>query len=63
MALYPPPLRSFFAASALCASLALPFGCDRKEKILDIETPNGDIEVERSKDTGKVDVEVDVDHK
>jgi hypothetical protein len=33
-------------------------GCERKEKILDIETPRGEIEVERSIDTGEVDVEV-----
>jgi len=33
-------------------------GCERKEKLLDIETPNGEIEVERSLDTGEVDVEV-----
>ena len=34
-------------------------GCDRKEKVIDIETPGGEIEVERSTGTGKVDVDVD----
>lgn len=38
-------------------------GCDRKEKVIDIETPGGDIEVERSTGTGKIDVNVDVDKK
>jgi hypothetical protein len=38
-------------------------GCDRKEKVIDIDTPGGDIEVERSTGTGKVDVDVDVDDK
>ncbi len=33
-------------------------GCERKKKIVDIETPAGQIEVERSVDSGKVDVEV-----
>ena len=36
-------------------------GCDRKEKVIDIVTPGGEIEVERSTGTGKVDVDVDVD--
>jgi hypothetical protein len=34
-------------------------GCERKEKVLDIETPATDVEVERNPDTGKVDVEVE----
>ncbi len=33
-------------------------GCEQKEKVLDIEIPNGSIEVERSKGSGKVDVEI-----
>ncbi len=33
-------------------------GCERKETIVDIETPGGQIEVERSVDTGAVDVQV-----
>ncbi len=36
---------------------ALP-GCERKEKLIDIETPSGEVEVERDKDSGAVDVEV-----
>ncbi len=33
-------------------------GCERKEKIIEIDTPGGRVEVERSLDTGKVDIEV-----
>lgn len=36
-------------------------GCEQKEKVLDIETPNGSIEVERSKGSGKVDIEINKD--
>ena len=44
---------------ALAASLgALGLtGCERKEKVLDIETPNTDVEVQRNIDTGEVEVE------
>lgn len=42
----------FIAATSLA-------GCERKETILDVETPNGEVEVERSLDTGEVDVDVD----
>lgn len=34
-------------------------GCDNKEEVLDIETPNGEVEVEQDQDTGAIDVEVD----
>jgi hypothetical protein len=34
-------------------------GCERKEKVIDVETPGGDVEVQRNKDTGEVDVEVE----
>ena len=45
-----------------CLSLfALTFspGCERKEKIIEVETPRRKIEVERSKDSGDVDVEIE----
>ena len=32
-------------------------GCERKEKVIDIETPGADVEVERNIDTGEVEVE------
>lgn len=34
-------------------------GCDNKEKVLDVETPGGSIEIERDKSSGAVGVEVD----
>jgi len=36
-------------------------GCERKEKVLDIETPGVDVEVERNVDTGEVEVETNND--
>ncbi len=33
-------------------------GCARKETVIDVETPAGEVEVERNIDTGEVDVEV-----
>ncbi len=44
-----------FATATAFATLA----CDRKEKVLDVDTPGGGIEVERDKDTGAIDVEVE----
>ena len=38
-------------------------GCEQKEKVIDIETPAGDIEVERTKGSGKVDVDIKLDRK
>ena len=34
-------------------------GCERKEKVIDVETPATDVEVERNLDTGEVDVKVE----
>ncbi len=56
-------IRSLMILTVLCGSLSAFAGCNRKEKVIDIETPAGDIEVERSKDTGKIDINVDVDRK
>ena len=41
-------------------SLAMLFslGCENKEKILDVETPRTNVEIERDRDTGKVEVDV-----
>lgn len=38
--------------------VALSMGCDSKEKVIDVETPRANIEVERDTETGKVDVDV-----
>ena len=46
--------------AVMLASAGLVFlGCERKEKVLDVKTPNRRIEVERSNDTGRVDVNVE----
>ncbi len=34
-------------------------GCEQKEKVLEIDTPGTDVDVERSKEDGDVDVTVD----
>jgi hypothetical protein len=55
--------------SELFAALSLPpivlglaivcaAGCENKETVLDAETPRGQVEVERDRDTGEVDVQV-----
>lgn len=36
-------------------------GCDNKEKVLEVETPRGEVDVERDTETGELDVEVDRD--
>lgn len=41
----------------LLASTAMVSGCNNKEKVVDIETPAGQVEVERDRDTGEIDVE------
>ncbi|QDU49239.1 hypothetical protein [Gimesia panareensis] len=33
-------------------------GCEKKEKVLDVETPAGELEINRDKDSGSVDVKV-----
>lgn len=45
----------------LAGSLLALVACDRKEKVLDVETPGGSVEVERDVDTGDVDVKVEKD--
>lgn len=44
--------------AALFCALAF-FGCDNKEKILDVDTPDGGVEVEVDRDTGALDVDAD----
>jgi hypothetical protein len=55
--------RWFAAAMMVAASLGSIglTGCERKEKVVDIETPGADIEVERNIDTGEVEVETNRD--
>ncbi|NLX56609.1 MAG: hypothetical protein GXY58_15990 [Planctomycetaceae bacterium] len=44
---------AYLATALVCAH-----GCERKERIVDIETPRTEIEVDRDKSTGKVDVDI-----
>ncbi len=47
------------AAVVITGLAALPLaGCERKERILDIDTPEGDVTVDRNIDTGEVEVDV-----
>ena len=57
-------LSSVAMALFFCSVLIMPatiVGCAEKETVLDVETPRGEVEIERDVDTGKVDVEVNRD--
>jgi len=43
----------------MCLSIAALAGCAREEPIMHVETPSGDVEVNRNLDTGEVTVDVD----
>jgi hypothetical protein len=45
-------------AIGICLGAASLCGCERKERVLDVQTPEGSLEVDRNIDTGEVDVEV-----
>ncbi|EMI19352.1 signal peptide protein [Rhodopirellula maiorica SM1] len=49
---------SLLATGMLLAGFTI-VGCDNKETLLDVDTPDGGVEVERSLDTGEVTVDVD----
>lgn len=51
-------LAKMLAAGCFVAAMIVTVpSCQRKEKLIDIETPHGKVEVERTKDSGEVDVE------
>lgn len=56
-------LSTFFTVALVLGSLVTSIGCERREKVIDVETPAGEIEVERSTDSGKVDVDIDIEKK
>lgn len=56
-------VQRFFVISSICGLLMGFAGCERKEKVLDIQTPAGSIEIERSTGSGEIKVDVDVDKK
>jgi hypothetical protein len=45
----------------LGAALACTAGCQNEEEVLDVETPNGQVEVTRDRETGDLDVDADDD--
>ncbi len=47
-----------FAALVITASMMMLSGCERKATIVDIETPGRNVKVERSVDTGAVEIQV-----
>ncbi len=49
---------SFIVFSLFVVSLLVLTGCDNKEKVLDVETPGGQLEIERDRDTGEVDIKI-----
>ncbi len=54
------PLKFVFTGTfAAISCLFFTVSCDRKEKLLDVDTPDGGIKVERDKDTGEVDIKVE----
>lgn len=53
------PTLSFFAGLFVLA-LSLT-GCERKERVMDVEAPGVRIKVDRDKDSGAVEVDVDRD--
>ena len=47
---------TLFAFAAICTFTFV--GCEQREKVLDIDTPEGSVEVERSTDSGDISVKV-----
>ena len=48
---------------ALALAVAGGVGCESKEKVLEVDTPRGNVEVNRDRDTGEVDVDATDDDK
>jgi hypothetical protein len=43
-------------ALAILVAASIVAGCERKERVLDVRTPGGDVTVDRNIDNGRVDV-------
>lgn len=50
---------SWFFAFALLFGTAVISGCDNNEEVMEVETPEGETEVEQDTDTGELEVETD----
>lgn len=61
------PFNRLFRNFALCAGVTVMSvgvtGCERKERVVDVEAPGIRIKVDRDKDSGAVDVNVDREKK
>jgi hypothetical protein len=58
--------RTYRTFALLAGAAAMSFGvtgCERKERVVDVEAPGIRIKVDRDKDSGAVDVNVDRDKK
>ncbi len=53
----------FIAIPLSIASVISISGCEPKEKVIDIDTPAGNIEVERTKGNGRTNVDIYIDKK
>jgi len=53
------PMTALLSTGLLTFALVGVVGCDDKEEVLDIETPGGEVEVERDRDTGAVEIDAD----
>lgn len=42
---------------SICVAAFSLAGCERKERVLDVRTPAGDVKVDRNIDSGKVEVQ------
>jgi len=47
---------TWLAGMAILVMTCLTAGCERKERVLDVRTPAGDVTVDRNIDNGRVDV-------
>jgi hypothetical protein len=45
------------APLVLGVAIACSAGCENKEKLLEVDTPNREVEITRDRDTGEVDVD------
>jgi len=48
-------------AGVLLSAACVVCGCEQKKKLIDIETPAGEVEIEQDKETGAIETEVTED--
>lgn len=46
---------------AVFTTLTTLAGCERKQKVLEVETPGAKLEINRSEETGNIDIEIERD--